>query len=558
MATGGLTTSAFARAVAGASEGLWDWDLAADSLQVSQRWKEQLGLGEESLGTDPPIWFDRLHPDDCEKFEASLQEVLEGEAERFQAEYRMLHADGVYLWMSCRAQVFRGPDGKATALAGSMTDISGRKLVDSLTGLPNRTLLIDRLGRCLERARREPDYVFAVLMVDLDRFKVINDSLGHALGDRLLVEIARRLEEALRAIDTVARLGGDEFTLILDDLDHKDDAQMVADRIHSFLEDPLILDGKEVYATVSVGIALSSKGYDHAEDVLRDADTAMHHAKRTGRARNQTFETVMRLETLKQFHMDTDLRQAIERQEFSVAYQPIVDLRKGTIAGFEALVRWIHPIRGFISPGEFVPVAEELGLIIPIDRFVFGRSCRQLVAWQDAGVASATTTMAVNFSSKQFSRSDLVSSVADVLRDTGMKPACLKLEITESAMMDNPETTAGLLEELGRLGVKLALDDFGTGYSSLSYLHRFPLDVVKIDQSFVSPIGQDGDESPIVRTILTLAEQMSMEVVAEGIETEQQLQLLRGLACTYGQGYFFSKPLPPEDASALLAKKPAW
>ena len=426
---------------------------------------------------------------------------------------------------------------------------------DSLTGLPNRALFMDRLGHAVERAKRRENYLFAVLFLDLDRFKVVNDSLGHMAGDQLLLAIASRITACLRSADTVARLGGDEFTILLEDIKDVSYAKHVANRIHEELMLPFNLSGNEVFTTTSIGIALSATGYERPEQLLRDADTAMYQAKARGKARHEVFDIAMHASAIALLQLETDLRRALERQEFRIYYQPIVSLLSGRIKGFEALVRWQHPERGLVSPTEFLPVAEETGLMIPIGWWVFHEACRQMHLWQIQFPVNPPLTISVNLSDKQFSQPNLSKQIEKILHETSLDPRSLKVEITESVIMENAESATTMLSQLRSLGVQLYMDDFGTGYSSLSYLHRFPLDMLKIDRSFVSRMGVDDENSEIVRAIVTLAHNLSMNVTAEGVETTEQLALLQVLKCEYGQGYFFSKPVDAEAAAALIAKQ---
>jgi diguanylate cyclase (GGDEF)-like protein len=429
---------------------------------------------------------------------------------------------------------------------------------DALTSLPNRSLLNEKLKSAIGRAREGEGHQFAVLFLDLDRFKNINDSLGHTIGDQLLVTLARRLEHSVREADTVARLGGDEFAILLEGIKSSSEATYMAERMQKELASPFTLSGHEVFTTASIGVALGETGYEHPEDILRDADTAMYRAKESGKARFEVFDTSMHARASNLLKLENDLRRALERQEFRVCYQPIVALDTGHIAGFEALVRWQHPSRGFISPAEFISVAEDTNLIIPLGLWVLNEACRQMVRWQWQSPANKLLTLSVNLSGKQFSQLDLVERIEGILEETGLDPRRLKLEITESVVMENAESAIAMLVRLKALGVQLSIDDFGTGYSSLSYLHRFPIDTLKIDRSFVNLMNEGADSSEIVRTIRTLAGNMGMDVVAEGIETLGQLNGLIELKCEYGQGYLFSKPVEAEAAGALLAKRPDW
>ena len=425
---------------------------------------------------------------------------------------------------------------------------------DGLTGLANRALFLDHLQLALGRARRHESYQFAVLFLDLDRFKVINDSLGHMAGDQLLVKIGRRLETVMRPGDTVSRLGGDEFAVLLDDLGDAGEAATVAGRLQRVLAVPCHLGGHEVFTTVSIGIALSSTDYHRPEDLLRDADTAMYRAKHLGKARHEVFEQSMHARAMDLLGLERDLRWAVERGELFLQYQPIVSLDTGALRGFEALVRWQHPERGLIPPTKFIPIAEETGLIIPIGRWVLSQACRQMRQWQRMSPADGQLPINVNLSGKQFMQPDLLDQIREVLQETGLDPRSLKLEITESVVMDNIETATRTLEQLRALGVELGIDDFGTGYSSLSYLQRFPVGTLKIDRSFISRITESDGTAEIVSTIMKLAQTLGMDVVAEGVETEQQRAQLRALECESGQGYYFSRPIDSDAAEALFLR----
>lgn len=422
---------------------------------------------------------------------------------------------------------------------------------DALTGLPNRPLLIDHLKLAIERSKLHHDHLFAVLFIDLDRFKNINDSLGHNTGDQLLVAIAGRIGECLRPTDTLARLGGDEFAILLDGLDDWEIANTVADRIQSELLKPFSLNGHEVYTTASIGIRLSIDGREDAENMLRDADTAMYRAKDNGKARHELFHSTMHTRAVALLKLETDLRRAIEREEFCVHYQPIMSLETEALVGFEALARWNHPERGLVLPDEFIPIAEETGFITEIGALVLRQACTQLRAWHVA-LGHESLTMSVNLSGKQLTQTDLIHQIQNTLDQTGLNPTWLRLEITESVVMENAELATNTLVQLRKLGVHLSIDDFGTGYSSLSYLHRFPVNTLKIDRSFIGRMAKGDENSEIVRTICTLANNLGMEVVAEGIETQEQLELLRSLKCEYGQGFLFSRPIPAEAATRLI------
>jgi diguanylate cyclase (GGDEF)-like protein len=433
--------------------------------------------------------------------------------------------------------------------------------------LPNRLLFIDRVGRLIKHMKRRKDYLFAVLFMDLDGFKMINDSMGHLIGDQLLIGVANRLEKCLRSTDTVARLGdtctiarlgGDEFSVLLDDIKDPSDAKRGADRMMKTLSAPFILGGKEVFTSVSIGIALSNLANEQPEEILRDADTAMYRAKSLGKARCEVFDADMRASLMSRLQLETDLRHALERGEFRNFYQPIVALLSGEIAGFEALLRWQHPTRGLLTPNEFIPIAEETGLIRELGWWNLREACRQIREWRAGSVNHRHLTISVNLSAKQFLQQNLVENIRNLLRELALRPEALKLEITESTVMGDPSGAVEMLQQIKSLGIRLAIDDFGTGYSSLSYLHRFPLDTLKIDRSFISALGDNGEGMEIARTILPMANNLGLDVVAEGIETLQQFTLLKELQCKYGQGYYFSRPLSAEGTAALLAGDLTW
>jgi len=424
---------------------------------------------------------------------------------------------------------------------------------DSLTGLPNRAMFTELLKAEIESSTRRGEYMFAVLFLDLDRFKNINDSLGHTHGDLLLVAFAERLERTLRPVDTLARFGGDEFAILLSGMTDATDAVRVAQRIQDELSQPFVLDKNSAFATASIGIALSSSGYDRPDDILRDADIAMYRAKENGKARYEVFDHGMHARAVSRLQLESDLRQAIEHKEFCVYYQPIVSLQTGRLAGFEALVRWNHPRRGLVSPADFIPVAEETGLIVPIGEWVLNEACARVRQWQIDSPSHRSLSLSVNLSARQVAQPDLLNRIKEALDHSKLSPHCLKLEITESVVMENAEAAAQMFKQLRALGVQLSIDDFGTGYSSLSYLHRFPLNYLKIDRSFVMRLTTDNDNA-IVRTISTLARNLGMEVIAEGIETEEQFQQLKMLGCEYGQGFLFSRPVANEAVAHLLAQ----
>ncbi len=558
----------YALAAQGANDGLWDWNLVANNVYYSSRWKSMLGYQENEIGESPEEWLGRIHDADRDRVAEEIAAHQKRSTPHFESEHRMLHRDGTFRWVLSRGLAVHDSIGKALRMAGSLTDITEAKVSDPLTGLPNRLLFIDRLGRAIKHIKRRRDALFAVLFFDLDGFKMINDSLGHLAGDQLLVGVSSRLEKSLRSSDTVARfgqgftmarLGGDEFTVLLEDLREPADAKKAAERLMKELTSPFVLAGREVFTSVSIGIALSNPGYDEPEEILRDADTAMYRAKSLGKARYEVFDADMRASVMARLQLETDLRRAIDREEFRNFYQPIVSLASGEIVGFEALVRWKHPTRGLVGPSEFISVAEETGLIRDLGWWNLREACRQMSEWREQFDSYSQLTMSVNLSAKQFVQRNLVDEIRLLLEEFQLPAAALKLEITESTVMGDPAAAVKMLEEIKALGISLAIDDFGTGYSSLSYLHRFPLDTLKIDRSFISGMDYEGSEGmEIARTIFPMANNLRLDVIAEGVETAEQLMSLRKLRCKYGQGYFFSKPLSAPDAAALLAEHPVW
>ena len=536
------------------TEGRW--------LQVNRSLCHILGYAEEELLlTD---FLSVTHPDDLPTALSNIGQLLKGKVHASQMEKRYIHKSGHEVWVHWSVSLVRDQYSKSVHLIFQIQDITDRKLAeqqlhhdafhDALTGLPNRALFMDHLKLAIARSRRNSQTKFAVLYLDLDRFKVINDSLGHTIGDQLLVGIADRLKKNLRPGDTVARLGGDEFTVLIEDITDETESVQVAERVQKELSIPFTLSGREVFTTVSMGIAPSATGYERAEDILRDADTAMYRAKSMGKARYEIFDKAMHARAINLLQMETDMRRALEREEFVLHYQPIVALENFSLRGFEALVRWQHPERGFISPMDFIPVAEETGMIVPLGEWVMREACRQMHGWQRMFPLEQPLFITVNLSSKQFTQETLISTFAMILQETGVKPQSVKLEITESVVMENVDTATDMLRQLRGLGVKLAIDDFGTGYSSLSYLHRFPIDTLKIDRSFVTRMSENNENTEIVRTIVVLAQNLGMDVVAEGVETNEQLVLLQKLGCENGQGYFFSKPVNADGAEKIIAE----
>ena len=529
----------------------------------------QFGYSPEDFYSGRITYCNIIHPDDLKRVATELSQCNSQQGEgSISLEYRIVTASGEERWLDDRTWATRGEDGQITHYQGIVLDITERKkteqklahdaFYDEVTTLPNRALFLDRLRQTIRSARRYKGSLFAVMLLDLNRFRVVNNSLGPRVGAQLLCEAARRLQASLRAGDTVARLGGDRFTILLHEINDVSDTIRVAERVQKKLGVPLNLGGQDITMSASMGIVLSAPDYEQPEDILRDADIALHRAKTSGEARHEVFDRAMHESAISRLQLENDLRRAVEGQEFRVQYQPIVSLRTGRIVGFEALVRWHHPERGIVSPLDFIPLAEETGMIIPIGQYVLCEACRQASQWQAKFPAEQPLSISVNLSSKQFSQPDLVDQVEQTLRENHLETHSLILEITESVVMENAEAATAALVELKALGVQLSIDDFGTGYSSLSYLHSFPINSLKIDRSFIGKMNVDNTNLEIVRTVVALACSLGMNVTAEGIETAEQLAQLRALQCQYGQGYLFSKPLDSEAAAKLLSSEPQW
>jgi diguanylate cyclase (GGDEF)-like protein/PAS domain S-box-containing protein len=543
----------YALAARGTNDGLWDWNLATGEIYFSPRWGRMLGYSESECWSSPEEWFSHIHDADRVRVRAEINAHCNGKTPEFVSEYRMRHKSGGYIWTLSRGIAVRDPSSKATRIAGSQTDITEGKTADPLTHIPNRLYFIDRLESAIETARQH-NTLFAVLFVDLDQFKVVNDSLGHAAGDELLIDVAGRLRASVRASarrggsadSIVARIGGDEFAIILGHILRENDASVVAARILERLGEPFYFEGRRMLVSASIGIALSSTG-DAPEELLHNADTAMYHAKTNGKARFEFYNEGLRELAVTRFEIETGLRKAIDENQLVVHYQPIISVSDNHVRGFEALVRWKHPDRGLIPPDEFIPVAEESDLIALLGRWVMVESCRQMAEWQKRFGLVPPLTISVNVSARQLSDSRLLEDVEFALAQSGLSPESLALEMTESSIMGNAEQTLATLDRLKAMNVRLEIDDFGTGYSSLSYLQRLPFDTLKIDRSFIRELSAGNGSRDIVRAILQLAHSLRLKVIAEGVETEEQLSSLRQLGCDYIQGFLLSKPV---DAAA--------
>src|SRR5579863_7961121 len=561
--TQGIVSDVERRALAltGAGDMIWDWDVAADRVFTSAETEAMLGLKSGSLGGAAAKWLEVLHPLDRDRFRATLDGILEQRRGRVAQDFRMRTADGHYLWFALRARPVVGTDGEVIRLVGTLTDVTEFKTAeerllhdavhDNLTGLPNRELFLDRLGAVLGFAKSDASLRPTVMVIDLDRFKQVNDSVGMALGDSILLTLARRLSRLVKPQDTLARLSGDQFGLLV--LSERDSSRIIAfaENIRRTLRAPITFNDREIVLTGSIGLTLGDGDAQRADERLKDAELAMYHAKRIGGDRIDVFKPAMRSRKVDRLSLESDLRRAIEREEITILYQPIVRLDDRVVAGFEALARWNHPRLGRMAPGEFITIAEETGLIVQLGLFVLERTARQLSIWQRAMRQRDPIFASVNVSSRQLLRHDLIQDLRTVLARAPLARGSLKLELTESVVMENPEHAAQMLHRIRELGAGLALDDFGTGYSSLSYLQRFPFDTIKIDQSFVRTTSK-GTRPVILRCIITLAHDLGMDVVAEGAETDSDAVELYQLGCEYAQGFVFGEPMTPERARALL------
>ena len=561
--THGIVSDVERRALAltGAGDMIWDWDVSADKVFTSPETEHILGLKRGTLEGPAASWLDVLHPLDRDRFRASLDNAVEQRRGRLTQDFRLRADDGNYLWFTLKARPVVGSDGEVVRLVGTLTDVNDFKKAeerllfdavhDNLTGLPNRELFLDRMEAAFAYARSDPQIRPSVLVIDLDRFKQVNDSVGIAVGDSVLLTIARRLARLLKPQDTLARLGGDQFALIL--LSEKEPARIVAftETLRRTLRAPIAFNDREIFLTASIGLALAEQQPHRTEEVLKDAELAMYHAKRIGGDRIEIFKPAMRSRKTDRLTMESELRRAIEREEIKVLYQPIVRLEDRAIAGFEALARWDHPKMGRLSPAEFISIAEEIGLIVDLGLFMLDRTARQLATWQAANRGREPIFASVNVSSRQLLRHDLIQDLRSVLARSAVARGSFKLEITESLVMENPEHAAQMLTRIKELGAGLSLDDFGTGHSSLAYLQRFPFDTIKIDQSFVRT-GSRGTRPVILRSIIALAHDLGMEVVAEGAETDSDAVELYQMGCEYAQGFAFGEPMSAQAASGLL------
>jgi diguanylate cyclase (GGDEF)-like protein/PAS domain S-box-containing protein len=543
----------YSLALQGANDGIWDWNLITDEVYVSQRFKSMLGYQESELGTQLPDILALIHPDDLEKLSSIYFGLINSSQPHLEVEHRMLHKNGQLLWVLTRGAITY-KDGRSLRAAGSMTDITLRKrseeqtlydaLHDGLTGLPNRALFLDRLDQAIERHRRNPTRLYALLHLDLDRFKVINDSFGQQVGDTVLIKIALMLKNLFRASDSVARLGGDDFAILVDDFSDPELVNQLLQRVQDTIRQPIFVNNIPVLTSASIGIVNSSLGCEKAELAMRDAEIAMYHAKMLGAGQYQFFDLDLRQQALSQLELEHALRGALDRHEYSLVYQPIIHLGTGKIASFEALLRWESPGHRNVSPIKIITALEASGQIIPVGKWVLEEACRQLSEWHKKYHLDTPLAVNVNVSGKQLPLGFSVESIQQLLDSSGLQANQLVLEITESIFLENPYLTKELMVALDKIGVELHIDDFGTGYSSLSYLEKLPVSTIKIDQSFLN--GLDNQETrEIVRTIIHLAHKLGMRTTAEGIERKDQLVKLKEMGCNFAQGHLFCRPLEP-------------
>jgi diguanylate cyclase (GGDEF)-like protein/PAS domain S-box-containing protein len=557
-----LSEERYKLAAAGSNDGLWDWDVPSNVLYCSDRWKLMIGLSADADVSRLEQWLEYAHEEDRPGLVAAIQAHLDGERPNFEEEYRVYQVGGEIRWMLCRGIAVRDESGRAIRMAGSLTDITEQRRIrdtlaqaarhDPLTDLPNRTLFGELLQRAIAQGARSSANRYAVLYIDLDGFKLVNDSLGHVIGDRFLVAIAQRLQGQLRPGDSLARLGGDEFAVLAQNFTTPEDVCAIAERLQSALTEPFRLGDHELFGSASIGIVSGGPQYRSVDALLRDADIAMYRAKAAGRGGYELFDPTMHASALKRLTLETELRRAVERQEFTVFYQPIVALPSSRITGLEALVRWVRADGHLAPPSEFITVAEETGLIVPLTYQVLRESCRQVAAWQQ--MFGQPLHLSVNVSSKLFTRDDFIDQVEAAITDTGLLPGSLQLEITESVLINHSDVVDHNFQRLRGISVAVHLDDFGTGYSSLSYLQRYPVDALKLDKSFVARMGS-ADNDGVGGAIVKLARELGMGLIAEGVETVAHAEQLVALDCPHAQGYLYSEPLTASAVVPLLAKE---
>lgn len=546
------------------SDAVWDWDLFSDEIWWNEGVTKLFGYTVEEMGSDKNRWRERLHPEDRERVLRDLTNHIDSGKANWTAEYRFQRKDLTYAFVIDRGYVVYDENEMPVRMIGSLMDVTERKVLedqlthqalhDPLTNIANRALFQNRVDHALAKLPRKKDQL-AVLFLDLDNFKSINDSLGHAAGDKLLVAVAERLQDCLRTTDTAARLGGDEFAVLCESVTRVEEAVMIAERILSVFRQPFAIDGKETHVGTSIGIAASSDEARDSESLLRNADLAMYLAKNEGKGSYVVFEPKMREALMERIELEEDLRRGIDHHEFILHYQPILELSSNNMLGMEALVRWQHPKYGLVSPMRFIPLAEETNLIVPLGGWVLREACRQVQEWREKYAGEKDFSVTVNISIRQFQQKELVDIVSRALLASGLPARCLILEITESFMMQDTEATIAKLQRLKDLGIRLAIDDFGTGYSSLSYLQRFPVDILKIDKSFIDKLGQGSEGNAVAKAIIMMGDSLNLKTIAEGIETPDQIGELQSLGCGAGQGYHFARPLSQDDMAKFLSER---
>ena len=550
----------YALAVRGANDGIWDWDLVKNHIYYSPRWKRILGYSDDEIGSHPDEWFKRIHPSEKSRVEEEIAAYFNRMSPHMEIEHRILHKDGSYRWVLFRGLSVSDANKRVYRIAGSMSDYTSKKAVeeklrhdamhDPLTNLPNRKYFMDQLRLSINRTKRNRRHLAAILFMDLDRFKIVNDSLGHSAGDKMLIEISQRLQLCVRPSDTVARFGGDEFAILLDSINAISDAIHIAERIQQKLQDPFNLFGHEVFSSASIGIVLTNISTGSVEDLLRDADAAMYRAKTSGRSRYEIFDANMHSQNLATLQLESDLRRALDNGEFQILYQPIISLSDKHTTTIEAFLRWDHPERGVIPPEEFLNMADETGVIISMGYWILEEACIHLKALQTGGLPELR--LALNLTGRQVQDYNLIKTISRILAKYEIAPESLQLEIRENALMPDFDQTLQTLLELNGMGIKISMDDFGTNYSSLSYLRRFPVNTIKIDSSFIHEIGKETGSNDIINAIISMAHILHLNVVAEGVETKSQFDFLSEQGCDQAQGYYFCNIQNQQDVNNLL------
>jgi diguanylate cyclase (GGDEF)-like protein/PAS domain S-box-containing protein len=544
----------YSLATQGANDGLWDWNVQSREVRFSPRWKSMLGYSDNQIGESPVDWFGKIHPADRERVEQRISSHLAGTSSHFESEYRILDASGAYRWMLCRGLACRDAKGKAYRIAGSQTDITDRKVYNPLTGLPNRILFMDRLEHAM-RCAKPNIKAFGVAVIEVGDMKTIAASHGWIFADQVLCHLARKIQGCLSAQDTVAHFGEKDFMLLLEEVNEGKQAAVAASGLQRELEQPIQIDGKRVDIAPYIGITIRTRDYAYPDELIRDAYTAMQRAKDNGKGRIEIYDKKMRSSAVARLKLEADLRRALERREFSIHYQPIVNLTTGKVAGLEALVRWQHQ-DGLIYPKDFLSVVDSMKMLVPLERLILLNSCTQMSQWQAR--YGVPLTLNVNLCATHYEDPNLVKEVKEALRRSGLAPQCLRLEITEGALIDNADAVSRTLAQLQAMNVQLHLDDFGTGYSSLSCLNSFPINSLKVDRSFVGSLGLNEESFRIIQAIVALGKNLRMELIAEGIENITQLRMLQSLKCEYGQGYYFAKPMEPDAIEKIVSGQLPW